>query len=252
MIDNGKILLGDCLKLLKNISDESIDLTITSPPYNIGKEYEDILPIDEYIDWCIKWIKEIYRITKSNGTFWLNLGYLKIENIGTSIPIPYLLWNKIPFYLNQEIIWNYEAGVSCKNRFSPRNEKWLFYVKDNKNYTFNLDDIRIPTKYPNQKKNGKLKCNILGKNPGDVWHIAKITSGKNRSSKERTEHPAQFPEEIIERIIKVSSNINDIILDPFIGSGTTAVVANRLNRKFIGFEKNEYYYNIIKNRSKIT
>ena len=138
------------------------------------------------------------------------------------------MWNRVPFFLLQEIIWNYGAGVATRHSFSPRNEKFLWYVKNPDEYLFHLDDIRDPNvKYPNQKKNGKLKCNPLGKNPTDVWQIPKVTSGKNRSSKERTSHPAQFPVVLIERIIKASSHPGDIIFDPFLGSGSVIEAALR-------------------------
>jgi adenine-specific DNA-methyltransferase len=232
----------DCLEAMKSIPSELVDLTITSPPYNIGKEYEELAELNNYLDWCEKWIAEIHRITKNNGTFWLNVGYLEVDDEGLAVPIPYLLWNRTPFYFLQEVVWNYAAGVACKKRFSPRNEKLLWYVKDKKSYTFNLDDVRDPNvKYPNQKKNGKLKCNPLGKNPSDVWQITKVTSGKNRASVERTPHPAQFPMDLVERMLKSSSNKGDVILDPFMGSGSTAECAIRNGRYVIGFElKNEY------------
>lgn len=133
--------------------------------------------------------------------------------------------------------------------FSPRNEKFLWYVKNPEAYTFNLDDIRDPNvKYPNQKKNGKIKVNPLGKNPTDVWEFPKVTSGQNRSSKERTPHPAQFPSAVIQRIITASSHENEIVLDPFLGSGTTAMVALDLNRLVIGFEVRQDYCDIAANR----
>lgn len=180
---------------------------------------------------------ELYRITASRGAFWLNLGYLPVPNRGKAVPIPYLLWNRVPFYLIQEIVWNYGAGVAGRKFFSPRNEKFLWYVKDEEEYTFNLDEVRDPdVKYPNQKKNGKIKVNSLGKNPSDVWQVPKVTSGQNRASKERTSHPAQFPMAVIERIVRVSSNPGEIVFDPFIGSGTTAVVALDLHRPVVGFE----------------
>ncbi|WP_254434074.1 site-specific DNA-methyltransferase [Dolichospermum sp. UHCC 0299] len=234
---------------MKILPDESINLTVTSPPYNIGKEYENLLPLDDYINWCEKWITEVYRLTLCDGAFWLNLGYLSIKNRAKAIPISYLLWDKIPFYLIQEIVWNYGAGVAGSKFFSPRNEKFLWYVKNSEAYTFNLDDIRDPNvKYPNQKKNGKIKVNPLGKNPTDVWEFPKVTSGQNRSSKERTPHPAQFPSAVIQRIIQASSNQNQIILDPFLGSGTTAMVALDLNRLVIGFEIRQDYCDIAANR----
>jgi adenine-specific DNA-methyltransferase len=250
-LEEGDCLIykGDCLELMKKIPHETIDLTVTSPPYNIGKEYEQTMPIKEYIDWCKKWISEIYKMTKSEGSFWLNIGYLEMPDRAKALPIAYLLWDKTDFYLIQEVIWTYGAGVAGRKFFSPRNEKLLWYVKDQEKYTFNLDDIRDKNvKYPNQKKNGKLKCNPLGKNPSDVWQIPKVTSGANRSSKERTPHPAQFPVAMIERIIKGSSNAGDIVLDPFLGSGTSAIVALENKRKFIGFEIDERYCELAANR----
>ena len=232
----------DALKGLSTLEDGSIDLTITSPPYNIGKEYEKSLPLNEYIAWCKKWMTEIYRVTKPNGSFWLNLGYLEFPEKGHAVPIAYLLWDKSPFYLVQEVVWHYGAGVASKKTFSPRNEKWLWFVKHPRNYVFNLDEVRDPNvKYPNQKKNGKLKCNPLGKNPGDVWIIPKVTSGTNRASKERMSHPAQFPVAVVDRIIRACSFEGDLILDPFAGSGTTIVTAYQNKRDSLGFEIREDY-----------
>ncbi len=227
----------DALEGLRSLPDNSVDLTVTSPPYNIGKEYEAALPLPDYLDWCAKWLGEIYRVTKSDGALWLNLGYLEVPGKGRAVPISYLLWDKSPFYLLQEIVWHYGAGVASKKTFSPRNEKWLWFIKNPDGYTFNLDAVRDPdVKYPQQKKNGKLKCNPLGKNPGDVWIIPKVTSGTNRASKERMPHPAQFPLAVIERIILACSNSGELVLDPFVGSGSTVLAAQRANRRGLGFE----------------
>lgn len=249
--DYGLIYNQDCTDGLNKLlnGDIELDITITSPPYNIGKEYEKIIPLNEYIEWLVEISDKIYNLTKNNGSFLLNIGYLSVEGKGKAVPISYLLWDKINFFLHQEIIWNYGAGVAGKKTLSPRNEKILWYIKDSENYTFNLDDIRDPdVKYPNQRKNGKLRCNTIGKNPSDVWQIAKVTSGTNRSSNERTSHPAQFPEDLIERMVKGFSNQNDLILDPFIGSGTTARTAMLNNRFFLGFEINKNYIEIIAER----
>ena len=132
-----------------------------------------------------------------------------------------------------------------------RNEKWLFYLKNCQEYTFNLDNIRDPNvKYPNQKKNGKYRCNPLGKNPSDVWEVPKVTTGEKRSSKERTGHPAQFPLAIVERIIQASSNPVEIILDPFAGSCSTGIAALGLGRIFVGFEIRPDYCEIAAERFK--
>lgn len=242
---------GDCVEVMAQIPQNSVDLTITSPPYNIGKEYEKIQDVNKYIEWCVTWLRNIYNITVNNGALALNVGYLEVPEKGYAVPIPYLLWDKTPFYLHQEIVWNYGAGVASRKRLSPRNEKVLWFLKDSQEYTFNLDPIRDPNvKYPNQKKNGKLKCNPLGKNPSDVWQIPKVTSGKNRSSQERAPHPAQFPLELINRLTKGFSNEGDIIFDPFLGSGTTAESSILNNRYIIGIEINKEYISYAKDRLK--
>ena len=226
-----------------------VDLAVTSPPYNIGKEYETRRSVDDYLDWSASWIEALNGLLKPAGAFWLNLGYLEVPGKAKAIPIPYLLWNRIPFYLIQEVVWNYGAGVAARTMLSPRNEKFLWYVKNPEQYTFNLDAIRDKNvKYPYQKKHGKLKCNPLGKNPTDVWQFAKVTSGKQRSSKERTPHPAQFPFRVVDRIVKAASNHAEVVIDPFLGSGTTAVAALNNGRKVIGFEINEEYCEIAARR----
>lgn len=247
--DRYAIYRGDCRDLLTRVPDNSIDLAFTSPPYNIGKEYEKVLPMDDFIDWCADWIEKIHRTTTPDGAFMLNVGYVALADRAKSIPLPYLLWNRVPFFLQQEIVWNYGAGVAAKKFLSPRNEKLLWYVKDADNYCFNLDDIRDPdVAYPNQKKNGKLRCNTIGKNPSDVWQIAKVTSGEGRASKERTPHPAQFPLDLCERVIRGFSPQNGIVLDPFLGSGSTIDACLRWDRYSIGFEVREDYCDIAAKR----
>lgn len=239
----------DCVEALRQLPPSLVDLTVTSPPYNIGKEYETATDVDQYVAWCEEWIEGIARISSSKSAFWLNVGYLPLPGRGKAVPISYLLWDKVPMHFIQEIVWNYAAGVASKKSFSPRNEKFLWYVKNPASYTFNLDDVRDPNvKYPNQKKNGKLKCNPLGKNPTDVWEIPKITSGKDRASAERTAHPAQFPIAVIDRIVRACSNQGDIILDPFMGSGTTAEVALATGRFALGFELESRYIEIARHR----
>lgn len=233
---------GDALTYLRKLPHKGIPLTVTSPPYNIGKEYERPRPLDEYIAWCAEWLRLIYDATDDRGAFWLNVGYVPVEGRGKAVPLPYLLWDKTNFFLVQEVVWHYGAGVAARRSFSPRNEKFLWYVRDAEEYTFNLDDIRDPNvKYPLQSKNGKLKCNPLGKNPTDVWSIPKVTSGRGRASKERTPHPAQFPTAVIERIVRGCSNKGDVVLDPFVGSGSAVVAAHRHGRCALGFEQNERY-----------
>lgn len=239
----------DCVEGMRRMQGGRVNLCVTSPPYNIGKEYERTLDLEEYLDWSATWIQEVHRLVRFDGAFWLNLGYVSKPGRARAVPLPYLLWARVPFFLIQEIVWNYGAGVATKHSFSPRNEKFLWYVKNEQNYVFNLDAVRDPdVKYPNQKKNGRLKCNPLGKNPTDVWAIPKVTSGADRASQERTDHPAQFPVAVIERIIKACSNEGDIVLDPFMGSGSTAEVALALGRHVIGFEVSPLYIDLAENR----
>lgn len=248
-VGNASLYLGDSIELLSQLDTPVVALTVTSPPYNIGKEYDHPLSLPEYVAWSETWIKRVYASTCDDGQFWLNLGYVPVPERGKAVPLPYLLWDKSPFFLIQEVVWNYGAGVAARTSFSPRNEKFLWYVKDPERYFFDLDAVRDPeVKYPNQKKNGKLKCNPLGKNPTDVWAFPKVTSGTNRSSRERTPHPAQFPKAVVERIIRACSRPGDLVLDPFVGSGTTAEVCLELGRACIGIEVREDYLSIATER----
>lgn len=231
----------DCFLWLKKIDQKVFDWTITSPPYNIWKEYETVVSVDAYIKWTADWISLVYQCSKDESNFLLNVWFLETEK-WKCVPIPYLMRDKVDFYMIQEIIRNYWAWVACKNRLSPRNEKVLRYAKNKDNYIFNLDPIRDPNvKYPNSKKNWKLRTNPLGKNPSDVWYIPKITTGTNRSSKERAPHPAQFPMTLIDRLVKWFSNKWDFILDPFMWSGTTWDVCLRNDRLFLWFEVMDKY-----------
>ncbi|MEG3902323.1 MULTISPECIES: site-specific DNA-methyltransferase [unclassified Microcoleus] len=174
---------------------------------------------------------------------------MSLTEIANILGKPYFQAHNCLIYLIQEVVWNYGAGVAGSKFFSPRNEKFLWYVKNQDKYTFNLDEVRDPNvKYPNQKKNGKIKVNLKGKNPTDVWQFPKVTSGKNRASKERTPHPAQFPVAVVDRIIKSASNLNEIVLAPFMGSETTAILALGLQRQVIGFEIRADYCQIFASR----
>jgi len=243
------LFCGDTLQMQKKINGQYFDAIITSPPYNIGKEYEAVRPLQEYIEWSMEWIDGSKKLLKNFGALLLNLGYIPIDDKGRAIPLPYILWDKIPMFLNQEIVWNYSAGVACKNYLSPRNEKILWYVNDKENYIFNLDAIRDKNvKYPNSKKNGKPRVNSLGKNPSDVWEIAKVTTGRNRASEERTPHPCQFPSDLINRLVLGFTDENAVILDPFMGSGTTFESCLWHNRFCVGFEILPEYCEIAKQR----
>ena len=251
-VDNDcMIFCADTLEIQNRLPSKMFDLVVTSPPYNIGKEYENVMPVDDYLGWTDRWIAETCRLLTDHGALLLNLGYISVEAKGRAVPLPYLLWDKVPLYLNQEIVWNYSAGVACKNYLSPRNEKILWYVKDKDNYIFNLDAIRDPNvKYPHSKRHGKPRVNTLGKNPSDVWEIAKVTTGTGRSSAERTAHPCQFPTDLIDRLVLGFSREKDIVFDPFVGSGTTIESCIRHGRYCVGFEIRKDYCDIAVSRIK--
>lgn len=229
---------GDCLEVVKEIKSDKIKCVITSPPYNIGKQYgkEDSDSKDNYLTWLEEIFVEVRRVSSS---LWLNLGYRKLEQ--GNIPIAYQIWDKVGMYLMQQIIWEYDAGMTYKKRFNCRSEDWLWYVRDKNNYVFNPDSIR-----DSSLQRGKFdkRNNPNGKLPGTVWFYNRVPG----NSSKRFKHPAQFPEKMIERIILACTNENDIVCDPFMGSGTTGVAALNLKRKFVGIEKDSAYFEIAKNR----
>lgn len=227
---------------------------VTSPPYNIdiqygntwkdgkpinakGKKYSDNLEETEYREMLARVIAETKRVLKDDGQIWFNIKnrYQK----GNIIPPFWILDYFDDMYLKNIIIWNFDWGGSTSKRFCSRYEYVFFFTKQKDNYTFNLDDVKVPAlNYRPDRYKSQLK------NPTDVWRIS-LVSG---NSPERTEHPAQYPEELIERIIKTGSNKGDLILDPFMGSGTTAVVAKKLGRQYVGFETEKDFITIAENR----
>jgi adenine-specific DNA-methyltransferase len=240
---------GDCLHLMKEIPDEAIQLIITSPPYNLGKEYEKKLRLDQYIEQQSKVIQECYRILSPRGSICWQIG--NYVDKGAIIPLDTILYpvfSDLGLIMRNRIIWKFEHGLHCKNRFSGRYETIIWFTKTN-NYTFNLDPIRVPQKYPGKKhfkgpKTGEYSCNPLGKNPGDVWDIPNVKS----NHVEKTEHPCQFPVELIERLVLSLSDEKDRIFDPFLGTGTTIIAAIRHNRKGMGAETYPKYVEIATDR----
>jgi adenine-specific DNA-methyltransferase len=256
MTPDCRFLLGDNLEVLQQLIDENVkvELIITSPPYNIGKSYEEAAAHTDYTTWLIPRLKKLELLLSPNGSLFINLGYSKAYN-GHHVPLAYHLWNKFDTLdMRQEIIWFTRRGVACKNYFSPRHETILWFTKRGGKPLFDLDSIRVPhdqSKCTCGTRNGKKRCNDFGKNPSDVWgldpseslwNVASVAAGENRKSAERTNHPAQMPLEIAERLIKACSKPGDTVLDPFSGSGTTCVAATMLNRKAIGIEIDPQYH----------
>ena len=202
-------------------------------------KYSDEMPEEEYIELLRKSFQESQRTLKDTGTMFINM---KNRMVDGSIKTPYVITQLIPdMYIKNIIIWNGDFVGATNKRFATRYEYVYFFSKDKNKCTFNLYDISIPSL---NYRPDRYKTQF--KNPSDVWNIP-IVSG---NSKERTEHPAQFPEKLIERTIKAASNKDEVILDPFMGSGTTAVVAKRLGRKYVGYEINKEYIDMSKKRLK--
>jgi len=246
---NCTIINGDRLKLLSKYKDKSVQLIITSPPYNIGKSYEIKKPLDEYLEDQKKTLIECVRILKEKGSICWQVGNFikKSEIIPLDIPI-YNICEKLGLKLRNRIVWHYEHGLHANKRFSGRYETILWFTKSD-NYTFNLDSVRVPQKYPGKIayqgiNKGKYSGNIKGKNPSDVWIFPNVKS----NHKEKTIHPCQFPVELAERLVLSLSKKNDIVLDPYMGVGTTLIAALKNDRKAAGSEIKKNYVNLTKTR----
>ncbi len=240
---------GDCLELFKAIPDESLQLIVTSPPYNIGKEYERRLNIDLYLQQQAHVIAECTRTLSPRGSICWQVG--NYVDRGAIIPLDtvlYPIFSKLGLKMRNRIIWHFEHGLHCSRRFSGRYETIMWFTKS-EDYTFNLDAIRVPQKYPGKKyfkgpKAGQYSCNPLGKNPGDMWIIPNVKS----NHVEKTEHPCQFPVELIERLVLCLSDEGDWVVDPFLGSGTSVIAAIRHGRRGAGAETVAKYITLARER----
>jgi len=233
-----KIILGDSIEVMKQIPDESIDLIFADPPYNIGIKYDnynDNLNQKDYLEWVDKWLDEIIRILKKTGSIYIAI------NDENAAEIVLKLKSKGLFMRNW-MIWYYTFGEHQSNKFTRSHTHILYFVKDKNIFTFNADNIRIISV---RQKIGDKRANPKGRIPDDVWKISRIAG----TFKERVKNfPCQMPIKVLERIILVSSNENDIVLDPFAGSGTTLVAAKKYNRKYIGIEISEKYVEVLQKR----
>lgn len=240
---------GDCLALLKTVPDESLQLIVTSPPYNIGKEYEKRLHLDTYLRQQEEVIAECVRALSPRGSICWQVG--NYVDRGAIIPLDtvlYPIFSGLGLKMRNRIIWHFGHGLHCSRRFSGRYETIIWFTKSD-HYVFNLDAVRIPQKYPGKKyfkgpKAGQYSCNPLGKNPGDLWVIPNVKS----NHVEKTEHPCQFPVELIERLVLSLTNERDWVFDPFLGTGTTVIAAIRHRRRGAGAEIVPKYVKLARER----
>ena len=240
---------GDAMDFLRQIPDELVALVVTSPPYNIGKPYEKIIHLEEYLEQQEQVIKESLRILRKDGSICWQVGnYVEGSSI---IPLDILLYpifRKFGLKLRNRIVWHFGHGLHARKRFSGRYEVILWFTKSDQ-YIFNLDAVRIPQKYPDKKyfkgpRKGELSCHPLGKNPTDVWEIPNVKA----NHPEKTIHPCQFPVELIERLILALTNQGDWVIDPFIGVGSTAIAALLHGRKAAGADITEEYVRVAQER----
>lgn len=243
------VYCGDCLELLEKIPDESLQLIVTSPPYNIGKEYEKRLKLDRYLEQQSSVIRECVRCLSPRGSICWQVGNY-VDN-GSIVPLDTMLYHiftELGLKMRNRIIWHFEHGLHCSRRFSGRYETIIWFTKSD-DYVFNLDPVRVPQKYPGKKyfkgpKAGKHSCNPLGKNPSDLWIIPNVKA----NHVEKTIHPCQFPVELIERLVLSMTREGEWVFDPFLGTGTTIIAAIRHNRRGAGADIVPKYIKLAKQR----
>jgi DNA modification methylase len=265
MIDINKIYEGDSLKLLKDLPDNSIDLVITSPPYSTLKVYIDNPGIlaDDYVEWFIPYCKEIERVIKPTGSFILNIND-KVEN---GFRHPYVfdlisqLHKKTGLKMFERLFWNKMKGLPNRSRFGDRVE-YLFWFAKEKDFKFNIDEMRteyseksiqrmkkpLKKRFARTEENQKSdeykdwKPNPLGALPTTLVNIS------SESKRIADNHVAVYPVELVKYFIKGSTDVGDIVLDPFMGTGTTGLACKELGRNWIGFELQSEYIDIANQR----
>lgn len=243
---------GGCLDLLRQIPDGFVKLVVTSPPYNLGKSYERRLHLEEYLAQQHEVIAECVRVLNGGGSICWQVGnYVENGEITPLDIILYPIFASLGLRLRNRIMWHFGHGLHASKRFSGRYEVILWFTKS-ETYSFNLDAVRVPQKYPKKKhfkgpKKGQLSGHPLGKNPSDVWDIPNVKA----NHVEKTVHPCQFPVELIERLVLSMTDEGDWVLDPFIGVGSTAIAALMHNRRAIGAETMPDYVRIAKDRVRL-
>lgn len=254
----------DTLAEIKQLPSNTFKLVISSPPYNIGKEYEKQVSLEKYYVWQGEIIKELCRIVADDGSIVWQVGNF-VDN-GEVFPLDmyfYPIFKEMGMQLRNRVIWHFGHGLHASTRFSGRYEVLLWFTKNN-NYTFNLDPVRVPSKYPGKlhykgEKVGQPSGNPLGKNPSDFWTLmsqeweAGLIEIPNVKANhpEKTAHPCQFPIELVERFVLALTNENDWVLDPFGGVGSTLIAAIKHQRRAMMIDRDEQYIKLAKERVKL-
>lgn len=229
------VICGDAIEEMKKLPDRTIRLIVTDPPYNLNKNYgnnQDKLEFDAYIDFSRQWLTEAKRVLTDDGTIYVFMGMRYISYIFN------ILEQELNMTFNSWITWFYTQGIGKTKGFSPRHDDILMFTKSSKNFVFHLDNIRVPQKFYRSVNN------MRGANPGNVWEFSHM----HYCNKNRKKHPTQKPEGLYERMILASSDPGDVVLDPFVGSGTALRVCQQTDRSGIGFDMNPEYVAMTKER----
>lgn len=254
---------GDAKDFLRTIPDQTATLIITSPPYNLGKEYETKVSLGEYVEEQKEVIRELVRILRDEGSICWEVGNF-VEK-GEVFPLDiyyYDIFKREGLKLRNRIIWRFGHGLHASRRFSGRYEVILWFTKGD-DYVFNLDGVRVPAKYPGKRhykgpKRGKPSGNPLGKNPSDIWEFVAQEWAEEvwdipnvkANHPEKTIHPCQFPVELVERCVLALTNEGDWVLDPYVGVGSALIAGLRHGRRVMGCDKEPEYTQIAKQRIK--
>ncbi|MES2095357.1 MAG: site-specific DNA-methyltransferase [Pseudomonadota bacterium] len=266
-LGSARFLAGDVIERLRDINPASCSLAISSPPYNIGKPYErtDERTYDEYVRWQAHVVEAMLPALTENASVCWQVGTYIADGEVFPLDVPFIeIFRNLGFRLRNRIIWRYNFGYNADKRFSGRYETVLWFSRTG-TYTFNLDPVRIPQLYPGKRhsaakgdKAGKPSGNPLGKNPSDYWEFSAVEDFQNNpvwdvpnvkaNHPEHTDHPCQFPVELAERCVLALSKAGDTVLDPFIGTGATAIAAVKHDRHAIGIDRHPPYLAIAAER----
>jgi adenine-specific DNA-methyltransferase len=249
-LDEAVLACADNLEFMRPLESGSMKLIVTSPPYNIGKAYERRAPLAAYVAVQERTIAECVRLLHPRGSLCWQVGnHVQDGEIVPLDTVLYPIFKAQGLMLRNRIVWHFEHGLHCSKRLSGRYETILWFTKGD-DYTFNLDSIRVPSKYPGKKyfkgaKVGQLSCNPLGKNPGDVWIFPNVKS----NHVEKTIHPCQFPVELVERLVLALTDVGDNVLDPYMGVGSAVIAALKQGRLGFGCDVVGEYVEIARERA---
>lgn len=249
---------GDCIAQMKKLPEGCIDLAFADPPFNIGYKYDvydDRKSVDEYLDWSEAWMREVSRVLKPTGAFWLAIG----DEFAAELKV--LATRTLGLHCRNWVVWYYTFGVHCKSKFTRSHAHIFYFTKDAKQFTFNDEQIRVPS--ARMLVYGDKRANPKGRVPDDTWILRPQDAPESFSCEEDTWyfprvagtfkeragfHGCQMPEQLLGRIIKCCSNEGEIVMDPFAGSGSTLVTAKKLGRKPVGFELSKDYAKQVRER----